>query len=253
MVDTSRLHGSPAAPDRVVLVIPAKDEAERIGATVTAARQIADLAGVVVVDDGSTDDTAALAHAAGAHVVRHARNRGKAAAMATGAQYVGRTFDDPSGVALLFLDADLEESAATAGRLMEPILSGEADMAIATLPQQRTAGGGRGLVVGLAHDGIKKATGWEATQPLSGQRCVSADAFAAALPLASGFGVETGLTIDLLQAGYRVQEVEVEMHHRVTGKDWRAQVHRGRQWWDVLKALRARHAVPTPWGPGSPA
>ena len=48
-----------------------------------------------------------------------------------------------------------------------------------------------------------------------------------------GFGVEVGLDIDLLRQGYRVREVEVPLQHRVTGADWRSQVHRGRQWLDV--------------------
>jgi hypothetical protein len=234
--------GSP--PDRVVLVIPAKDEGQRIAATVRGGTAVPSVDAVVVVDDGSGDDTAQQAWQAGAHVVRHRRNRGKAQAMQTGAAYVRRSFADPSSVALLFLDADLEDSAQTAGRLVRPVLDGVADMTIATLPQQRRAGGGRGFVVNLSRSGIRRATGWEATQPLSGQRCITSDAFAAAQPLASGFGVETGLTIDLLRAGYRVQEVEVNMHHRVTGTNWRAQVHRGRQWWHVLKALVARGAVP---------
>jgi hypothetical protein len=116
-------------------------------------------------------------------------------------------------------------------------------MTIAVLPTQLAAGGGHGLVVRLSRKGILRATGWQATQPLSGQRCLTPEAFAAALPLAPGFGVETGLTIDLLRRGYRVVEVPCELHHRVTGKDLRAQVHRGRQYRDVAFALAARGAL----------
>ncbi len=142
--------------------------------------------------------------------------------------------------ALLFLDGDLEDTAAMAGPLVEPVRDGTADMTIATLPSQRTAGGGHGLVVRLARSGIERATGWEPTQPLSGQRCLTGTAFRAALPLAHGFGVEVGLSIDLLRQGFRVREVEVPFQHRVTGADWRSQVHRGRQWLDVARALARR-------------
>ena len=62
----------------------------------------------------------------------------------------------------------------------------------------------------------------------------------AARPLARGFGVETGLTIDLLRKGFRVREVQVEMAHRATGADWKAQLHRARQFRDVARALAAR-------------
>jgi hypothetical protein len=236
-----------AVPDAVAVVIPAKDEAERIASTVAAARLIPGVKAVVVVDDGSGDDTARRAAAAGADVVRHRRNRGKAAAMATGAEHVAvlQGTDDgagsaPGGWALLFVDADLEDSAVGTAPLAAPVLAGEADMTIAVLPPQRAPGGGRGLVVGLSRRGIERATGWTPTQPLSGMRCLTREAFEAAQPLARGWGVETGLTIDLLSAGFRVREVPCELHHRVTGGDWRAQLHRARQYRDVWLALATR-------------
>lgn len=227
------------------VVIPAYRESERIGATVDAARTVPGVDLVIVVDDGSRDDgrTARIAKEHGAIVVGHPRNRGKGAAMETGAAAVAAieardAADHPR--MLLFLDADLEESAAAAGALVEPVRGGEAGMTIAILPPQRMTGGGHGFVVKLAKDGIRRAVGFEATQPLSGQRCLTRDAYEAALPLAHGFGAETGLTIDVLRAGIRVLEVEAEFHHRVTGTDFAAQVHRGKQYRDVARALAVR-------------
>lgn len=231
----------------VAAVIPAKDEADRIAATVQAVRGIPEVDLVVVVDDGSTDATAELAREAGAEVVRHARNRGKAAAMTTGAGYVarhesveGRVGGSDDRRPLLFVDADLEESAANLGVLVPPVTSGRADMTIATLPPQKTPGGGRGFVVRLARKGIEDLTGFVAKQPLSGMRCISRAAFDAASPLARGWGVEVGLTVDVLLAGMRVEEVPCELHHRVSGSDWRGQVHRARQYRDVALALARR-------------
>ncbi|MGV9536561.1 glycosyltransferase [Streptosporangium sandarakinum] len=220
------------------VIIPAKDEADRIGATVAAATALPGVDLVVVVDDGSTDQTGRVAKAAGARVVRHSRNRGKAAAMESGAEAV-RLFDDESPRNLLFLDADLGETARTAAPLIEPVAAGEADMAIAVFAT-RVKLGGHGFVVRLAREGIERATGWTPAQPLNGQRCLTRAAFEAARPLAHGFGVETALTIDLLRKGFRVREVEVEMTHRATGTDWRAQVHRARQFRDVARALLVR-------------
>lgn len=226
------------------MVIPAKDEAERIAQTVASARTIEGVDVIVVVDDGSTDRTYEVARAAGALVVRHARNRGKAAALETGAtavdQHEQEAGRDGSGRALLFVDADLGDTAANTAPLVGPVLAGDADMTIAVLPKQLTPGGGHGLVVNLARRGIAEATGWTATQPLSGMRCVTRDAFADALPLAAGWGVETALTIDLLRAGYRVLEVPCELQHRVTGTDLRAQLHRAAQYRDVARALAVR-------------
>ncbi len=95
-------------------------------------------------------------------------------------------------------------------------------------------------MVRLARDGIRRAVGFEATQPLSGQRCLTRETYEAAVPLAYGFGVETGLTIDVVRAGIRVLEVEADLHHRVTGTDLAAQLHRGRQYRDVALALASR-------------
>ncbi|MDE9366541.1 glycosyltransferase [Luteipulveratus sp. YIM 133132] len=221
-----------------VAVIPAKDEAERIAATVQAVRSIPDVAAVVVVDDGSSDTTGDLARTAGADVVRHPRNRGKAAALTTGAAYaVERGHGD---LPLLFVDADLEASAARLGVLVPPVADGRADLTIATLPPQKTAGGGRGFVVRLARNGIQRLTGFEAQQPLSGMRCLDRAAYDAAQPLARGWGVETAMTIDVLRAGLTVLEVPCELHHRVTGSDWRGQAHRAKQYRDVWLALARR-------------
>lgn len=220
------------------VIVPAKDEADRIGATVTAALALSGVDLVVVVDDGSTDQTGRVAKAAGARVVRHSRNRGKAAAMESGAEAV-RLLDDETPRHLLFLDADLGETARAAEPLIKPVVAGEVDMTVAVFVT-RVRLGGHGFVVKLARQGIERATGWTPTQPLNGQRCLTRAAFEAARPLAHGFGVETALTIDLLRRGFRVREVEVEMAHRATGTDWRAQLHRARQFRDVARALLAR-------------
>lgn len=229
----------------VAVIIPAFDEADRIAATVTAACGLPGVDTVVVVDDGSRDGTGAAARGAGARMVRHERNRGKAAAMESGAEAVRRlddgTHERPRH--LLFLDADLGASAQAAAPLVEPVRAGAADMTVGLLPSDRTRGGGHGFVVRLSRAGILRATDWEATQPLNGQRCLTRRAFDAARPLARGFGVETALTIDLLRRGMRVREVETQLSHRVTGSDWRGQLHRGRQFLDVARALAVRELV----------
>ncbi|MGO1927197.1 MAG: glycosyltransferase [Brachybacterium tyrofermentans] len=264
-------------PERVAVVIPAKNEAERIEATIESARRIAGVDLVVVVDDGSTDATSAVAMGADALVVRHKTNRGKAAAMATGAQVIairedaeradgGESFSeelhaeprepghtgplpviDPGESvprALLFLDADMGGSAESAQPLVDAVLDEGVDMAIALLPPQEGAAG-MGIVVRTARRGIHRATGWEPNQPLSGTRCITRETWEACLPLASGWGVETSLTIDALSSGFWVKEIPAELHHRATGKDLRGQLHRAAQLRDVVRALaRKRHLAP---------
>ena len=237
------MSGDHARP--VAVVIPAKDESARIASTIRAASAIPGVDLVVVVDDGSRDDTQSIAHGAGAVVARHTRNRGKAAALETGAAVVERRdeHEGRTGTArrlLLLVDADLEDSAAEVGVLVPPVAGGEADLAIAILPPQRSAGGGHGFVVRLAREGIRSLTGWTPTQPLSGMRCLTREAYDAAQPFAAGWGVETAMTIDVLAAGLRVAEVPCALHHRVTGSDWRGQLHRAAQYRDVWRALAVR-------------
>ena len=226
----------------IAVVIPARNEADRIRATAAAAAGLPGVAFVLVVDDGSADATAAAARQSGAIVMRHPRNRGKGAAMETGAEAV-RLLDQREGRDrprhLLFLDGDLGDTAAKADPLIGPVLAGLADMTIAVFAAAVKLGG-HGLVVGLAGAGIQRATGWKPAQPLNGQRCLTRAAFEAARPLAPGWGVETALTIDLLRQGLRVTEVEVELAHRATGTGMRAQLHRAHQLTDVAMALARR-------------
>jgi glycosyl transferase family 2 len=228
------------SPGDVAIVIPAKNEADRIAATVKAATETPGADLVVVVDDGSRDGTAAVAEGAGAIVLRHSRCRGKGAALETGAEAVRlleHAEDQPRH--LLFLDGDLAGSAGHAAALVEPVRRGQADMTIAVFTD-RVRAGGHGFVIGLSGAGIRRATGWSPAQPLNGQRCLTRAAFEAARPLAAGWGVETGLTIDLLRQGFRVTEVEVPMAHRATGTGWPAQLHRARQFAGVARALAVR-------------
>ena len=233
---------APSLPDDVAVVIAARNEADRIAATVAGAAGLPGVGLVVVVDDGSREATAAVAQRAGAAVMRHQRNRGKGTAMETGAEAVRLVDqrehrDRPRH--LLFLDADLGDTAGQAGPLIGPVTAGTTDMTIAVFAATVKLGG-HGLVVGLSGAGIRRATGWQPRQPLNGQRCLTRAAFEAARPLAHGWGVETALTIDLLRQGLRITEVEVELGHRATGTGLRAQLHRAHQLTDVARALAAR-------------
>jgi glycosyltransferase involved in cell wall biosynthesis len=235
----------------VLALVPAKDEADRVGATVRALRELPGVAEVLVVSDGSTDATAAEALEAGAHCLDLPRNLGKGGALNAGlAALMGRVAErlSPEPAALLLADADLAETAGRLGRLLDPVLAGEADLAIADLPAQQGAGG-FGVAMGLARWGMARATGRRMAEPLSGQRAIRWEALPALLPFAPGFGIEVGMTIDALRAGLRVVEVEVDLRHNPTGKDLSGILHRARQARAIARELSRRKAWrPTPNG-----
>ena len=230
----------PRPDQRIAVVIPAKDEADRIAATVRACRAIPRVDLVVVVDDGSTDATQSAARCAGAVTVRHSVSRGKASAMETGAGVVAmRDYEDGPSRLLLFIDGDLGDSAAACADLVPPVIDGAADMSIAVLPKQAGAGG-RGRVVRAARRAIAATTGWAPVAPLSGQRCLTREAYDAAQPFAEGWGVEVGMTIDVLVAGLTVIEVPCDIQHRASGNDMAGRLHRAAQYRAVMHAIARR-------------
>jgi len=208
---------------RLAVVIAAHDEADRIGATVAAVRDAFPGAHVVVADDGSSDDTAAVAQAAGAQVARLERRAGKGGAASRGAALALE-----GGPELILLcDADLAASAARLQPLLDAVTAGEADLAVAVFA--RKVGGGFGVAVGFAHWAIANLVGLDLRAPISGQRAMRAEVLRAVTPFAPRFGMEIGMTVDAARAGFRVGEVEVDLEHRATGRTWRGFMHRFRQ------------------------
>lgn len=221
-------------------LIPAYNEVDRIAATIAAVGALPSLAQsgeIIVVDDGSTDDTAARAEVAGADVVLRQWHQGKGAALQAGLA-ISR------GDILLLLDADLGSSASEAEKLLLPVISGAVDMTIATFPVVPGSAGGFGLVVRLARWGIRRLTGRTMAAPLSGQRAVKREVLIEVGRFAHGWGAEVGLTVAALRAGFRVLEVPTNMTHRVTGRKPADIRHRAAQFTAVAQTLLRMWRVP---------
>ncbi|MCX8053799.1 MAG: glycosyltransferase family 2 protein [Armatimonadetes bacterium] len=218
---------------QIAVLIPAYNEEDRVADTVRAVSRIPGVGEIIVIDDGSKDETAKRAREAGAQVIQLDRNRGKGAALNAG---LAATKAD----IILMLDADLGSSASEASRLLEPILRGEAEMSIAVLKTPAGHRGGFGCVMKLAKWAVRKYGGANVRAALSGQRAVHRTVLEDIGGFAEGFGVETALTIDALRKGYRLVEIELPLTHRYTGRDWQGFVHRFRQFLDILKVAWQR-------------
>jgi hypothetical protein len=203
----------------LTVLVAARNEEERIAETVAALRRDFPAAEVIVVDGHSTDRTVERAEAAGATVLA-AERLGKGEALTAGERTAG-----PGP--LLLADADLRGS-------LLPLAESGADLTVAAF--SRRVGGGFGIAKRVARGLVRLRTGVAPREPLSGQRLVSARAREACFPLAPGFGCEVRMTIDALGAGLTVEEVEVDLDHRPTGRDAAGFLHRGRQLFDAVVA-----------------
>jgi glycosyltransferase involved in cell wall biosynthesis len=237
------LHRRSTMPPDMFVIVTARDEADRIGATLAALALAFPGAPVWVADDGSADATPEIARDAGAQVVRSEQAIGKGGAATRAARDALRhawvaVGDKEEKSIFILCDGDLVESAGELGVLAEAVGRGKADVAVAAFATR--VGGGIGLAVAFARWAIRRRCGLRTKAPLSGQRALGAGALADVLPFGHGFGMEVGMTIDAVRAGHRVVEIELDLAHRATGRTPAGFAHRGRQLVDFALAYLAR-------------
>jgi glycosyltransferase involved in cell wall biosynthesis len=239
----------------VSVIVAARDEATRVGATLAALTRALPRAQLWVADDGSRDATASIARAAGARVVSNGRPAGKGAAMTAAAQKALAEADpgpagDGAEAVFLLCDGDLGDSAAELARLLEAVHVGEADLVVAAFERRR--GGGFGLARSFARWAIHTSCGLQTRAPVCGQRALRAAVLRRVLPFAAGYGMELGMTIDAVRAGFAVREVELPLDHRAVGRTPAGFAHRARQLLDFMRAYGARVAPRRRRRPGPP-
>jgi len=197
----------------VVACIPAKNEEGTIGSVVLKTKKYVDR--VVVCDDGSVDLTGAIAEGLGAVVIRHERKMGKGAALNSSFRYVRDLKPD----VVVVLDADGQHDPSEIPRLVEPIVSGAADMVVGS----RYVGGSRVDApfyrrVGLRLINALSNSGSNVVDTQSGFRAFSAKALEVVLGgEAEGYGVETEQLALAQKNGLRVMEVPVAIRYNGLG------------------------------------
>lgn len=225
-----------ASASAIAVVVAARNEADRVGETLGALRSAMPDAALWVADDASTDGTAEAAMAAGAQVVSRGRPHGKGGNVGAGVE--AALSADPAPGLVLLCDGDLGASAAALAPLVEAVQGGECDLAVAAFSHR--AGGGFGFALGFARWAIRRRCGLETRAPISGQRAMRAEVLRAVLPFAPGYGMEVGMTIDAVRAGYRLREYELDLSHRATGRSFTGFAHRARQLTDFIRVYVAR-------------
>lgn len=196
---------------RLSIVLPAKNESAAIGSTVAGIRQqYPDTAEVevLVVNDGSTDDTAQVAQAAGARVVTHPYSKGNGAAIKTGAR-------EARGCIIVFMDADGQHNPADIPRLLEKLEQGY-DMVVGARQKGSQASVGRGLANGLYNRLASWMTGQRVEDLTSGFRAVRVDKFREFLYLLpNGFSYPTTSTMAFFRVGYSVVYIPIHAAKRI--------------------------------------
>ena len=224
-----------------MILVAAHDEADRVGTTIDALRRAFPDARITVADDASRDGTAEVAMRHGAEVVRRGRSHGKGGNMTAAAESVMEFARAPDPPVFLLCDGDLGESAGRLIKLVGAVEGGECGLAVASF--SRRVGGGFGVALGFARWAIRRRCGVAPQAPISGQRALSAAAFADVVPFARGFGMEIGITIDAVRAGHELREYELDLEHRASGRSLSGFWHRGRQFLDFVRVYLARRGA----------
>ena len=190
------------------VVLPAKNEAGVIGETIKKIQQLNMIDEIIVVNDGSTDQTQQIALDAGAKVINHPYSKGNGAAIKTGAR-------NASGEVIVFMDADGQHDPEDIPRLLAEIYKGY-DLVVGARQKGSQASVGRGIANTLYNSLATYMTEHKVEDLTSGFRAAKAEKFREFLYLLpNGFSYPTTSTMAFFRAGYSVTYVPIHAAKRI--------------------------------------
>lgn len=193
---------------KISVVLPAKNESKAVGNAILRIKEIIPNAEIIIVNDGSTDETSFIAQRLGAMVINHPYSKGNGAAIKTGARAA-------KGEVIVFMDADGQHDPADISRLLAKIKNGH-DMVVGARQKGSQANVGRGLANGFYNRLASWMTGHRVEDLTSGFRAVRADKFREFLYLLpNGFSYPTTSTMAFFRAGYSVAYVPIHAAKRI--------------------------------------
>ncbi|OAL77849.1 glycosyl transferase [Acinetobacter sp. SFB] len=193
---------------KISIVLPAKNESGAIGQTLAQIQQLQLFHEIIVVNDGSTDNTKQVAEEAGAKVVTHSYSKGNGAAIKTGAR-------SATGDIIIFMDADGQHDPQDISKLLEKINQGY-DLVVGARQKGSQASIGRGIANTLYNNLATYMTEQKVEDLTSGFRAVRADKFREFLYLLpNGFSYPTTSTMAFFRAGYSVTYVPIHAAKRI--------------------------------------
>ncbi|MDY6467997.1 glycosyltransferase family 2 protein [Acinetobacter faecalis] len=193
---------------RVSVVLPAKNESGAIEQTITKIMNLKLVAEILVVNDGSTDNTAELAEKSGARVISHPYSKGNGAAIKTGAR-------NASGEVIVFMDADGQHDPADIPKLLAEIDKGY-DLVVGARQKGSQASVGRGIANKFYNNLATYMTEHKVEDLTSGFRAVRAEKFREFIYLLpNGFSYPTTSTMAFFRAGYSICYVPIHASQRI--------------------------------------
>jgi len=193
---------------KISLVLPAKNESAAIEQTIKKIKHLNIVYEIIVVNDGSTDDTKQVAEAAGAKVISHPYSKGNGAAIKTGARYA-------TGEVIVFMDADGQHDPGDIPRLLAEIHNGY-DLVVGARQKGSQASVGRGIANKLYNNLASYMSDHIVEDLTSGFRAVRADKFKEFIYLLpNGFSYPTTSTMAFFRAGYSVTYVPIHAAKRI--------------------------------------
>ena len=190
------------------IILPCRNEAPSLANLLPALKTLYPQAEIIVVDDGSTDNSVDIATQAGVRVVRHFYNLGNGAAIKSGARAA-------QGEILVFMDADSQHNPQDIAKLLAPLQAGY-DMAVGARGAGSQASVGRWAANNLYNALASWMVGHHIADLTSGFRAVRAEKLREFLYLLpNGFSYPTTLTMAFFRAGYMVNYVPIQVHKRL--------------------------------------
>lgn len=215
--------------ENVTAIVPAFNEDENIVDTIHSLKQIDGITEIIVVNDGSTDNTLdTIKQIEDIKIIHHGINYGKGHAIKSALPHVTNQY-------VLLVDADLKSSALEMRKLVNNTKKLSNNMLVAIYPKPLKKGG-FGLVKTLSRKSLYLLTSKSSDSVLSGQRLLYTD-FLKKINLPEDFGVEFKITLEALRSNITIIDINTNIRHRETGRNIKDFAHRGKQFTNILKAV----------------
>lgn len=214
---------------KVCAVVPLYNEEKYVYDTVNALKNIESISDIIVVDDGSIDNTwDIITGINNIKKLRHEFCMGKGRSLKDGVNNIDADI-------YAFVDGDLGTSACLVKPLIDEVIDNNCDVSIAEFSG---TGGGIGFLKWFSRKAVKHFTGCDFSCPLSGQRVLKRNVlFDWDVKYYEGYGVDAGMLIDIVNKGYKVKFIELDLCHRETGMDLHGIFHRLHEFKDVSKVM----------------